>query len=89
MVRLDIAFAVSVVSQFMSAPTVKHWVVSEQILCYLKGTPGLGILFSDFGHTHMEYYLNADWAESIGYRRSTSNYCIFVGGNLVPWKRKS
>lgn len=34
-------------------------VVSEQILCYLKGTPGLGILFSDFGHTHMEYYLNA------------------------------
>ena len=31
----DIAHSVSVVSQYMSSPTVDHWADVEQILCYL------------------------------------------------------
>ncbi|RVX00652.1 Retrovirus-related Pol polyprotein from transposon RE1 [Vitis vinifera] len=38
--RPDIAYAVSVVSQFTSAPTLKHWAALKQILCYLKKAPG-------------------------------------------------
>ena len=34
--RPDIAHSVSVVSQYMSAPTVDHWAAVEHILCYLK-----------------------------------------------------
>lgn len=49
--RPDIAFAVSVVNQFVSAPTIKHWVVVEHILCSLKGAPRLGILYNNHGHT--------------------------------------
>ena len=37
--RPDIAHSISVVSQYMSFPTVDHWVVVEHILCYLKGAP--------------------------------------------------
>nr|XP_016484790.1 PREDICTED: uncharacterized mitochondrial protein AtMg00810-like [Nicotiana tabacum] len=58
--RPYIAFAVSVVSQFMSAPTVKHWAALEQILCYLKEAPGLGILYSNRGHSHTECFADAD-----------------------------
>ena len=36
--RPDIAHSISVVSQYMFAPTLDHWVVVEQILCYLKGS---------------------------------------------------
>ena len=32
----DITHLVSVVSQYMSSPTVDHWAVVEHILCYLK-----------------------------------------------------
>ena len=35
--RHDIAHLVSVVSQYMSAPTIDHWAAVEHILCYLKG----------------------------------------------------
>ena len=34
--RPDIAYSISVVSQYTSSPTVDHWAVVEQILCYLK-----------------------------------------------------
>ena len=34
--RLDISHSVDVVSQYMSSLMLDHWVVVEQILCYLK-----------------------------------------------------
>ena len=72
----------------MSAPTVNHWVAVEQILCYLKRAPGRGILYSNHGHNRIEYFFDADWAGYKDDRRSTSGYCVFVGGNLVSWKSK-
>ena len=42
--RLDIAFAVSLVSQFMHSPYKKHLEAVYRILRYLKGTPGKGLL---------------------------------------------
>ena len=48
--RLFIAYFVSVVSQYMSSPTTDYWAAVEQILCYLKGVPGRGILYNNNGH---------------------------------------
>ena len=49
--RPDIAYSISGVSQYMSYPTIDHWAAIEQILCYLKGAPGRGILYSNH-HGH-------------------------------------
>jgi len=38
--RLDIAFLVSVVSQFLSSPHTSHWDAVIQILRYLNKAPG-------------------------------------------------
>lgn len=62
--HLDIAYAVSIVTQFMPAPADNHWAALEQIFCYLKGAPGLGILYSNHRRTHIECFANASWAES-------------------------
>ena len=86
--RPDIAYPVSIVSQFMSSPRTTHWAVLEQILCYLKGAPGRGILYGNHGHSHVECFSDADWAGSKIDRKSTTGYCVFVGGNLVSWKSK-
>lgn len=42
----DIAFAVSVVSQYMHAPCEEHMEAVFRILKYLKGSPSKGLFFS-------------------------------------------
>ena len=84
----DIAHSVNVVNQYMSSPSVDNWAAVEQILCYLKGAPGRGILYSNHGHHRVECFTDVDWAGSKEDRRSISGYCVFVGGNLVSWKSK-
>ena len=86
--RPDIAFAVSVVSQFMHSPRASHHDAVLRILRYLKSAPGKGLFFARHDHLRVEAYTDADWAGSITDRRSTSGYCTFVGGNLVTWRSK-
>jgi hypothetical protein len=86
--RPDIAYAVSVVSQFMHSPSEDHMEAVMRILSYLKSAPGKGLLFKKHGHLRIEGYTDADWAGNITDRRSTSGYFTFVGGNLVTWRSK-
>jgi hypothetical protein len=86
--RPDIAYAVSVISQFMHSPKEVHLQAAHRVLQYLKGTPGKGILFKRNGGLVLEAYTDADYAGSIVDRRSTSRYCTFLGGNLVKWRSK-
>ena len=86
--RPDISYAVSVVSRYMHDPRSGHLDAVNRILKYLKGSPGKGLMFKSHGHLNVEGYCDADWASSLDDRRSTSGYCVFVGGNLVSWRSK-
>ena len=78
----------SVVSQFLQSPCDSHWDVVIHILRYIKGTPSQGVLYENIGHTQIVRYCDVNWASSLTDRRSTSGYCVFIGGNLVSWKSK-
>lgn len=86
--RPDIAYVVSVVSKYMHDPKVEHMEAIFRILRYLKGSPRKGLWFSNHGHLDVEGYCDADWANCLDDRRSTSGYYVFVGGNLVSWRSK-
>ncbi|KAH9649138.1 hypothetical protein KPL70_025878 [Citrus sinensis] len=86
--RPDIAFAVSMVSQFMHSPGQEHFDATYRILRYLKGTPGKGLMFRKRDNLQIEVFTDADWAGSSTDRRSTSGYCTFIGGNLVTRRSK-
>ena len=74
--------------QFLQAPCDIHWDAVIRVLRYIKGAPGQGLLYEDRGHTQIVGYSDADWAGSPSDRRSTSGYCVFIGGNLISWKSK-
>jgi hypothetical protein len=86
--RPDIAYAVSIVSRYMHDPRTSHMDIVKRILRYLKSCPGKGILFSKNEHLKIEGYTDADWAGCLDDRKSTSGYCMFIGGNLVSWRSK-
>ncbi|RVX03687.1 Retrovirus-related Pol polyprotein from transposon RE2 [Vitis vinifera] len=86
--RPDIAFAVSVVSQYMHSPKESHLEAVYKILRYLKGSPGRGLFFKKSDSKKVEIYTDADWAGAADDRRSTTGYCTYVWGNLVTWRSK-
>ena len=82
--RPDLAYALSIVSQFMHNPGEQHMNAVMRILRYLKSAPWKGILFTkNVDCQSVDAYSDADWAGAIDDRRCTLGYFTFVGGNLV------
>ena len=58
--RPDIAFAISLVSQFTKSPHEEHLEAIPRILRYLKSTPGRGLFFKKTGQQAIEVFTDAD-----------------------------
>ena len=69
--RLDIAYAVGVVSQFMYDPREEHMQVIFRILHYLKASPRKGILFKKGTKLNIEVYADANYTGSLTDKRYT------------------
>ena len=86
--RLDIAYAISVVSQFMHYPSEVHMSAVTWILHYLKSSPRKRLMFSKNNHLNIEGYTDMDWARNILDMKSTLGYFTYVSGNLVTCRSK-
>ncbi|XP_017184644.2 uncharacterized mitochondrial protein AtMg00810-like [Malus domestica] len=83
----NLAFAVNKVCQYMHSPRTIHSQAVKRILRYLKGTLDSGLWFTK-GPQYLTTWFNADWAGCPVDRRSTSDYCVFLGLNLISWSAK-
>jgi hypothetical protein len=83
--RPDLAFVVSMVSQFMSRAGPSHWMAVKRIMRYLKGT--LDLCLGGKGIS-LRGYCDADWGGDANERRSTTWYVFFVGVEAVSWNCK-
>ncbi|KAH9668128.1 retrovirus-related pol polyprotein from transposon RE1 [Citrus sinensis] len=89
--RPDIAYSVHKLSQYLSAPTLQHWLACKKVLRYLQATITHGLYIQQEGTLEtigLTGYSDADWACDIDDRKSIGAYCIFLGNNLVSWSSK-
>ena len=86
--RLDIAYVVHVVSQFVAFPTIFHWAVVLPILRYLRGTVFQSLLLSSISSLELRAYSVVDYGSDLINRKSVTGFYIFLGDSLISWKSK-
>ncbi|PKI61253.1 hypothetical protein CRG98_018352 [Punica granatum] len=78
--RLDIAYAVNQVCQFMHKPSMTHWLAIKRILRYLKGTITYGLHLRSGSISALHGYSDADWAGNPDDRRCSSSCMLWTQG---------
>nr|XP_016478603.1 PREDICTED: uncharacterized mitochondrial protein AtMg00810-like [Nicotiana tabacum] len=86
--RLDIAYRVQQLSQFVQDPREPHLKATLYLLRYLRSDPILGIFFSNDPVCTIQAYCDSEWAACLDSRRSVSGYIILLGDSPVSWKSK-
>jgi hypothetical protein len=86
--RPDIAYAVSVLSQFTTNPSEDHFRGVKRVLRYLNGTRDYGLLYkSKSKGLHLYGYTDADFASCFS-RRSRSGFIFYSGNSTLSWSSK-
>eukprot|EP00253_Pinus_taeda_P029516 PITA_29516 len=86
--RPDLAYSVSVMSQFMSRPLDSHWNAAKCVLRYLSGTCNYGLLYIDISDVTLAGYSDSDWAGNLDDRRSITGYAFSIGSGVISWSSK-
>ena len=81
--RPDIAYAVHILTQFVSAPTTVHYAHLIRVLRYLRGTMSRRLFYATSSQPTLHAYSDATWASEHVDRRSVTGYCIFL--SVTPW----
>lgn len=87
--RLDIAYTVKHLSQFMQTPREPHLKAFVHVLRYLKKDPTLDIFMSNDPRHTVSSYCDSDWAACPDSRKSVSGYIVLLGDSPVSWKSKN
>ena len=85
--RPDIAYAVGVVSRYMSNPGKKHWDAVKSILRYLSGTADRQLCYGR-GELSIQGYVDSDYAGCVDTRRSTTGWIYTFAGAAISWRSK-
>jgi hypothetical protein len=87
--RPDLAVAVSELSRYLEKPSPQHVIAAKRVLRYLVGTKDYKMTFDGNLPLQPTAYADADYANDLETRRSTSGYLIQSCGGSIIWKSKS
>jgi hypothetical protein len=64
-IRPDLAYPISVVSQHIANPSLKHWFALKRIFRYLQGTLEFKLRFEGLRPQDLVEYCDADWVSDL------------------------
>ncbi|XP_053956143.1 uncharacterized protein LOC128861797 [Anastrepha ludens] len=85
--RLDIAYAVNMLSRFGTNPGKAHWAAVKRVLRYVKGTIDKRLTYQK-EHSEVEGYCDADHAGNLDTAQTTTGYVFLLQGGAVSWASK-
>ena len=83
--RLDICYAVGIVSRYQSDPREEHWIAVKHILKYLRRIRDYMLVYSS-GSLETIGYTDSDFQWDIDSRKSTSGYVFTLNGGAICWR---
>eukprot|EP00253_Pinus_taeda_P004727 PITA_04727 len=83
--RLDIMYAMSLVSRFILTPKETHWQAMKRILRYINGKKQHGILYTRTSDFMLVGYTDSDWVGRVDDRKNTSGYVFHLGSGSISW----
>ncbi|XP_050915399.1 secreted RxLR effector protein 161-like [Lathyrus oleraceus] len=86
--RIDLMFASSLLSRFMSKPSHLHLGEAKRSLRYVMGTMEHGIRSEKNSKLEAKGYCDSDWVRSVDDMKSTSDYVFNLGSGVISWCSK-
>jgi hypothetical protein len=85
--RLDLAYAMGYVSQFMEKPTIEHLLAVKRVLRYVTRAVHEGCFYKrNVEKLKLIGYSDSDLAKDVDTRKSTTGVLFFLGNNVVSWQ---
>jgi hypothetical protein len=86
--RLDLAYAISLVSRFMVDLGQTHWNALKWLFRYINGSLGHGLKFRRCSAEKdaISGYVDVDFAGCMDTRKSLTGYVFTLFGTAITWK---
>ena len=87
--RPDICYSVTMLSQYLTKPTMAHLNCAKHVLKYLSDTKDRSLVF-ERSHSGLKIvgHCDSDWANSPTDRKSISGFCFQLHNTMISWKSK-
>jgi hypothetical protein len=86
--RPDLAFTVTLLSQFSSCPNATHMGAAKRVLRYLKGSRERKLFYPYQHQLSIEGFSDSDYGADATTRRSTSGYIFKIAGCTISWRAR-
>jgi hypothetical protein len=80
-----LAYAVSLLSRFMSNPNQVHMDAVLQCYRYVAGCPTLGVFYAKLGSPQIQGFVDSDWAGDSDTGKSTTGWVFTLAGSPISW----
>ena len=81
--RPNISFAVGMLGQYQSNPSIGHWKAAKKVIRYHQGTKDYMLTFRRSDQLKVIGYSDLDFAGCVNSRKSTFGYLFLLGEGAI------
>jgi hypothetical protein len=82
----DIAYVIGILCHFVESPGREHWHAAKHVLCYLKGTIHMQLVYSPTNLSDLFVtYSDTDLSGNPNNSHSTGGFMVCIGGTTTQW----